>query len=335
MRILVVTQQNSGVGYHRMMLPIYYLEKEYAYFTDTLNDEVLSENFDIVVINRLLPNCHIDQLKAFREKYGFKLVVDIDDYWHLDPWHISYGLYPHEAIVDHIKMADLVTVTNMGLRINCLLLNDNVAVVPNALPFGKDQFTDVKIEDDKIRVLYAGSITHEKDIAILRNPFKRILGDKKLVDGMKFIMCGYDPANEYSAYIWGRMINDFTVGLKMPGYVKPALPIDKYMNFYCEADIAIVPLVQSTFNSMKSNLKVLEAATKKIPVIVSNVFPYKGCPYAIKVDRQSDWYSHIKKLANDSIYRQELGQANYEWCNENFNLDKINKLRKELYTSLI
>lgn len=48
MRILVVTQRNSGVGYHRLMLPVYYLNKEYAMFTDTLNDEILSENFDIL-----------------------------------------------------------------------------------------------------------------------------------------------------------------------------------------------------------------------------------------------------------------------------------------------
>lgn len=335
MRILVITQQNSGVGYHRLMMPIYYMAKDYAFFTDTLNDEILSENYDIVVINRLIPNCHIDQLKAFKEKYGFKLIVDIDDYWHLDPWHISYGLYPHEAIVDHIKIADMVTVTNMGLRMECMQFNNSVHVVPNAVPFGSDQFTDVKLESDKTRVLYAGSITHEKDIAILRNPFKRILSDKRLVYSMQFIMCGYDPANEFSALVWGRMINDFTVGLKMPGYVKPALPIDKYMNFYCEADIAVVPLVESKFNRMKSNLKVLEAATKKIPVIVSNVQPYSGCPYTLKVDKQTDWYKHIKNLMADSIYRKEVGEANYEWCNENFHLDKINKLREQLYRSLI
>ena len=41
MKILVITQQNSGVGYHRLMLPVYFLEKTYAYFTDTLNEETL------------------------------------------------------------------------------------------------------------------------------------------------------------------------------------------------------------------------------------------------------------------------------------------------------
>ncbi len=55
MRILVLTAPNSGVGYHRLMLPIYYLEKTYAMFTDSLTDEVLDENFDLVIFNRFIP----------------------------------------------------------------------------------------------------------------------------------------------------------------------------------------------------------------------------------------------------------------------------------------
>lgn len=335
MRILVITQQNSGVGYHRLMMPIYYMPKEFAFFTDTINDEILSEQYDIVVVNRYIPTCHIDDLKAYREKYGFKLILDIDDYWHLDPWHILYGQYDAEPIIEHIKAADLVTCTNMGLRYHISKYNEKVHVVPNALPYGKDQFTDVHTPGDRIRVVYTGSITHQKDVALLGNPFKRVLSDKHLVNQLHFTLCGYDPANDYSKIVWHRMINYFTVALQMPGAVKKALPITEYMNFYNEADVSIVPLVESKFNSMKSNLKVLEAATKKIPVIVSNVDPYKGCPYTVKVSNQTDWYKAIKKVTTDAIYRKEIGEANHEWCNQYFHLDKINELRHQLYSSLI
>jgi glycosyltransferase involved in cell wall biosynthesis len=335
MRILVITQQNSGVGYHRLMMPIYYMTKEFAFFTDTINDEILSEGYDLVVVNRYIPTCHIDDLKAYREKYGFKLILDIDDYWHLDPWHILYGQYEADPIIEHIKAADLVTCTNMGLRYHISKYNDKVHVVPNALPYGKDQFTDVHTPGDRIRVVYTGSITHQKDVALLGNPFKRVLSDKMLVNQLHFTLCGYDPGNEFSKLVWHRMIQDFTCGLKMPGAVKKALPITEYMNFYNEADVSIVPLVESRFNSMKSNLKVLEAATKKIPVIVSNVDPYKGCPYTVKVSNQTDWYKAIKKVTTDAIYRKEIGEANHEWCNQYFHLDKINELRHQLYSSLI
>ena len=135
--------------------------------------------------------------------------------------------------------------------------------------------------------------------------------------------------------IWQRMVAHFTCGLQLPGNIKKALPHTEYMNFYNEADVSIVPLHQSTFNCLKSNLKVLEAACKKIPVIASKVHPYDTCPYVIHVEKQTDWYKSIKKLANDSIYRKELGQANYEWCNAYFNLDKWNVVRHQMYSSLI
>ena len=128
------------------------------------------------------------------------------------------------------------------------------------------------------------------------------------------------------------MIGDFTCGFKL-GQVRKALDVTEYMNFYNNADVSFAPLVHTKFNSMKSNLKVLEAGAKKIPIIVSNVPPYDSCPYAIKITKQTEWYPTIKKLANDSIYRKELGEANYEWCKENFDLEKINELRLQVYAS--
>lgn len=333
MRILVITQQNSAVGYHRLMLPVYFLPKTYAMFTDVLTDEVLQDGYDIVLINRFIHNLPMEDLLAFREKYGFKLVVDIDDYWELDRWHILYGAYPTQAVIDHIKIADLVTCTNEILWEHIRSLNSNVAILPNALPFGEDQFTSEKTESEKVRFLYAGSITHEKDLKILQFPLKKVASDVHLKSKVHFRICGYDNPNRYSELIWHKMIHYFTCGLKLGDVVK-ALPFTEYMNFYNEADCALVPLVYSRFNSMKSNLKVLEAACKKIPVVVSNVPPYDTCEKAIKINNQSDWYREVKKIASDSIYKVESGIENFEWCNEHFNLHKVNEKRKQLYQSV-
>jgi len=332
MRILVITQQNSGVGYHRLMLPVYYLEKTYAYFTDSLTEEILQENFDILLINRFIPEVHIDKLLEYKKKYGFKLIVDIDDYWYLDTSHILYSIYPSQVIIDHIKIADLVTCTNELLWNEIRPLNSNVAILPNALPFNEDQFIDVRTESDKVRFVYTGSITHEEDIKIIQFPFKKVASDVALRNKVHFQLCGFNDEGAGSAAIWHRMISNFTCGLKLGG-TRRYLPVTEYMNFYNDADVSVVPLKQTKFTSMKSNLKILEAGCKKIPVICSNVPPYDTAPYVYKVNKQTDWYKGIKKLADDAIYRQEIGLANYEWCNENFNLHKVNKLRKELYAS--
>jgi glycosyltransferase involved in cell wall biosynthesis len=333
MRIITVGQRNSGVSFHRLFNPLIYLPKDYAMMTDVLTEEELEKGYDILFINRYIAGMEVDEVVRLRKKYGFKLVVDIDDYWNLDPWHILYGKYPTQKVIDHIKVADMVISSNELLAQEVSNYNKNCVVVPNALPYGEDQFTDVKTESDKVRFVYAGSITHEKDIAILRNPMKRVAGDSMVKNNSTFILCGYSE-DKNVANVWGRMINDYLHGFKVDGYIRAALPVDQYMNFYNEADACLVPLVASKFNSMKSNLKVLEAATKNAPVIASNVKPYSDCKHIIRVNNQSDWFVNIKKVVKDAIYRKEMGIANGEWCRENFNLIKVNELRSQIFKSL-
>jgi glycosyltransferase involved in cell wall biosynthesis len=332
MRIITVGQRNSGVSFHRLFNPVIYLPKQYAMMTDVLTEEELEKGYDILFINRYIAAMEVDEVVRLREKYGFKLVVDVDDYWNLDAWHILYGKYPTQKVIDHIKVADLVTCSNNDLAVHIDKLNQNWVVIPNALPYGEDQFTDVKTESDKVRFVYAGSVTHEKDIAILKNPMKRVAGDSMVKNNANFILCGYSEDKQVSE-TWGRMINDYMCGFKVDGYIRGALPVDQYMNFYNEADACLVPLVDSKFNSMKSNLKVLEAATKNAPVICSNVKPYSECKHIIRVNNQADWFINIKKVVKDATYRQEMGIANGEWCRENFNLVKVNKLRKQVFES--
>jgi glycosyltransferase involved in cell wall biosynthesis len=301
--------------------------------TDVLTEEELEKGYDILFINRYIAGMEVDEVVRLRDKYGFKLVVDVDDYWNLDAWHILYGKYPTQKVIDHIKVADIVTCSNNDLAVQIDELNPNWIVIPNALPYGEDQFTDVKTESEKVRFVYAGSITHEKDIAILKNPMKRVAGDAMVKSKSSFILCGYSE-DKNVANVWGRMINDYLCGFNVDGYIRAALPVDQYMNFYNEADACLVPLVDSKFNSMKSNLKVLEAATKNAPVICSNVKPYAYCKDIIRVNNQSDWFTNIKKVVKDAIYRQEMGIANGEWCRENFNLIKVNKLRSQIFNAL-
>jgi hypothetical protein len=78
----------------------------------------------------------------------------------------------------------------------------------------------------------------------------------------------------------------------------------------------------------------LEAATKNAPVICSNVKPYFDCKHIIRVNNQSDWFTNIKKVVKDAIYRKEMGLANGEWCRENFDLVKVNKLRTQIFNAL-
>jgi len=126
MRILCITSANSGVGYHRIMMPIVNMEKEYALITDVLNDELLEQGWDIVLMNRMLNEIDAKQMDTWRTKYGFKLVVDNDDYWELSETHLLYYRYKYnnigKQITDYLEIADLCTCTHERLAgENCMV----------------------------------------------------------------------------------------------------------------------------------------------------------------------------------------------------------------------
>jgi glycosyltransferase involved in cell wall biosynthesis len=286
----------------------------------------------------------LDELVNYQIKYDFRLVVDIDDYWVLDPWHILHGNFPTQKIIDHIKVADLVTVTHQTLYYAVKPLNTKVEVLPNALPYGEDQFTDEripieamdgKVKEGAVRIVYAGGVTHEKDIEILKNPMKRIASDSWLKERLHLIMCGFDESNPKSKEAWHKMISSYFCSFKIPGYVRAPLLPTQYMAFYMEADMTLAPLVPSMFNACRSNLKVLEAGVKKIPIVVSDVPPYNSCPYALKVKFQSDWYKYLIQLVKSPKMREDYGQRNYEWCVKKHNLHDWNVSRRQMYKNLM
>lgn len=330
MRILAITTRLSGVGYHRIMMPIANMEKDYALVTDTINEEVLEKGFDILLINRVLPGVLPEQLLEWKNKYGFKLVVDNDDYWDLDVYHQLYERYIKlnvpEQIKGFIRIADVCTVTHDRLAEEVYPYNNNVEVLPNALPYGEEQFLDKKIESDKVRLFWSGSGTHQRDIKILKEPLKRIIGMP-----VKMVLAGY---NDLEGKIWDLMTYYFSAGMKLDTKIYRYNDILKYMEAYGDSDISLIPLQDTKFNSMKSNLKVLETAAKKNPAIVSNIHPYKDLPVHY-VNSQKDWYKHIKELTNDKQARKESGLKLFEYCNKHYNFKLINSNRHRIYSKLI
>jgi glycosyltransferase involved in cell wall biosynthesis len=334
MNILGFTKQNSAVGYHRIMLPLHYMKQDglidgHVRLSDTLNDESFQgHNFDIVIINRMIEGVPVHELLEYKKKYGFKLIIDIDDYWVLDPWHILVFVYPTEEIIEYIKAADFVTVTNELLYAEVKALNqNNVDIVANALPFDEDQFTDVRTESNgRTRFNYVAGSTHEEDVFNIKNALKRLQTDSEFRNNAELIISGFQDHP-----IWHRMATYYSGGYKNNFRIQNILPIAEYMNLYNDTDVALAPLRDSFFNQCKSNLKVLEAGAKRVPIIASNINPYKPCPYVIKAETSSDWYNYMKKLAKDAIYRQEYGEANANWCREYFHIRKENLKRKHIY----
>lgn len=328
MKILALTSKASGVGYHRIMMPLVNMQKEYCLITDSLSEEVLEKGFDIVVMNRML-TIPAELMELYKKKYGFKLVVDNDDFWELDAYHILSDRYKEknigEQIVNYLKIADVCTCTHDRLADEIYTYNNNVEILPNALPYGEEQFLDNKIKSDLVRFFWSGSGTHEKDLSIVRFPFKRINFP------IRTVIAGY---NEQEKPIWDRMIDAFTSGLKLNPTIYNYEEVTNYMRAYADSDVSVIPLADTKFNAMKSNLKILETAAKKNPAIVSNVHPYKDMPVCY-VNSQKDWYYWIKELTHNEAQRIEMGQNLFNYCNKHFNLHEVNIKRLAIYNKML
>jgi hypothetical protein len=81
----------------------------------------------------------------------------------------------------------------------------------------------------------------------------------------------------------------------------------------------------------------LEAACKRVPVVVSKVNPYALDTDApvFWVEHQSDWYKHLKFLINNKNARLDYGEKIYEWATKKYHLKDINIGRKSTFEDLI
>ena len=85
-----------------------------------MTEEQWQENkYDIVFINRTWDN---EDLIERRKEHGFKLVVDVDDYWHLSHDHLMYEGYNASnfaaRLINHMRAAEsMLSVANCQLEL--------------------------------------------------------------------------------------------------------------------------------------------------------------------------------------------------------------------------
>ena len=310
-----------GPQFHRVMMPLLMMPDVDAYITNAVEEKDFEEKKpDAIYYSRINLS---DEVLRLQGKYHFRIAVDVDDWWHLDPHHIMFkhskqnnNALHHEK---HLKIADVVTTTHERLAEEVSKFNKNVIVVPNAIPKHEYFPTDrTPSANGKKRVFWQGSVTHEADVKLLR---KTVRGLDPNV--FQMVMAGY--TNEIE---WERMADCYTNYQKMPNVVLPGMPSHEYYRYYSLADVALVPLLSTKFNTYKSNLKILEAANMGLPVIASNVHPYKNMEGVMYVDKQEDWGFWLN--AGEECWKGHA-QRLAEFCKTHYDFDTINLRRREVF----
>jgi glycosyltransferase involved in cell wall biosynthesis len=336
-------------------------EGDYAEMMWQANDEHLVD-CDILYYNKFMAT-DVSVLKEMKKiNKNMKIVVDVDDSWDMPVNHPVYEIWKanniSQKVIDNIKFADLVICTTLKLQDKIREYNKNTVVIPNAFPFGHDVYRPLpagKPDDGKTRFIYVAGSTHAPDVDLLEGKFKRLGGDPFIKSKGEFILAGYEKSETmryHSRADMEKMNNNYTmkqvygpwdrmkyVFSQTNAYkIFPSTNLDEYINFYDQADVALVPLCKNDWNSYKSELKIVEAGCKQVPVICSNVEPYsllKGRPGIMWVDTPDDWVKHIRYCIKNPEFVKDQGAALAEWVKESYDLLKWNELRKQVLKSLV
>lgn len=335
MKIVVLYKEESSSDYHRLLNPLKNIKMNKGdsilFFSRNKVEEIsleLIKDANFVIFSRISP-FDFNVLLEWRNIYGFKIIVDFDDYWELYPHHALYASWikseAKKRMIQAIQEADIVTTTTNILRDKIYPFNKNVFVIPNAIEFlGKREF-QIK---EEVNVLYTGGESHYHDIKTIAPTLIRMNEFPK----MNFIAAGYHNKTLESEMFW-KSVENLIIKNKN-SYFKPQLPFSSYLEHYDIADISIAPLEDNLFNTFKSPLKIIESGSKSLPIICSNISPYKefkDIPGVRLASNNKEWYNHLKDFYKNPQKIEQEGKELYEFTYYNYSLKHINKLRLELF----
>lgn len=341
MKILAICPEMGGIQYHRIYKPLMRMqidEPELQVYLSQGRHLPDVQGYDLVIFSRYIdtpPQNRADKIDfhyALIQRLAelkIPYILDIDDFWRLPKFHPAQKYYREHnvtnAIKDAITYAAGVTTTTENMAALIRPMNHNVCILPNAIEWTDDQWAQKKEPSEKVRFGWVGGITHENDLRMIADAVNWVCTEHNA----EFHICGAMPYEP----IWDRIMRLFPEAVLHGG-----LPANQYGKLYRYFDVALAPLEQSKWNSMKSELKMIEAAEYSLPVIASNVSPFKehsdNRGLYLCDNTTTAWKQALHYYAVADTLIDKDGQHNYNYCHHNFNIADINRKRLEFYQRL-
>ena len=335
---VVIPKAFAGCGFYRQYQPHNRLAKfkdvEITMGQGIFNyDDEFGIEADIVQFHK--GYIDIRAINACKER-GIVTIGDFDDWWNLDSEHLLYKNYLKDKtpaqLTELLRAVDYVTCTTELLAGEIRKYNPNVVVLQNAMDMDYAGCKIERFKEDKTIFGYVGGSCHDKDVELLRGLNNKMSHYKNY----KLRLMGMDGSPVYNHYA-DVMSDSGRLAATHFDWAEKA-DIWNYPKFYNYMDVSLVPLVNNKFNSMKSELKLIEAGFFHKAVVVSNVEPYKGLikhkVNAMVVNKPTDWYKHCKYLLDNPEAIKDLGEALYETV-QPYHIDEVNKRRYKFYTYVL
>lgn len=249
-----------------------------------------------------------------RSGMGAKLVADLDDNLLAVPeWSPAHSIYRkpavRETVVTGIAMADRVTVSTQPLADALKVYNDNILVIPNAVPTWLLSYD--RPRRDRVVVGWAGSDTHSGDF---------LHAGWHGGDEIEFHMIGGQPA-------WIDHLAE-TAGFRFR-HTPWVSGVDAYLS-QIDFDLCLIPLSDHEFNHSKSGVKAMEMAALGIPVVAQNGPAYRDVVYhgvtGFLVNSADEMAWRAQQLTDDDGLRIEMGKAAREYAARHFTIDQTWRL---------
>jgi glycosyltransferase involved in cell wall biosynthesis len=317
LRVLFPYDNDNGCTFYRVLQPSHWLEKTtkspiHVEVTTYLKlGLALGGDFDAVITPR--PSNNMSQLMRDIIACGKVVIYETDDLLtdipdfnparmliNANEWHYALIQRAHGRIVSTEQLGD------------ALKIMDNTHVVHNGIDPTRWRMTP-PIQpgpEQPVRILWAGGNTHSGDLKMLVDPIRRLI--KRYGSRVLFVFVGYMPEEFQDRN------NQHVVAQAWQRYVQYAPPVRiwEWPQYLAKAGghIAIAPLVKHPFNESKSEIKVLEAWALGLPMVASNVAPYKraithGIDGFLCGDSAIEWESKLSDLILSPERRAAVGAA--------------------------
>jgi len=323
-KITTLIRQDSAVGHYRLRQPLYTMKREklikdakstffsgaHIYGENSQGNLVFDEKMlakickdaDIIWSNFTNNKDDIRRMLDIREWTKGKLIIDIDDNLYA-PSGDNPGNKAKKWINElelSLKVADGVTVSVPSLKKLYEPLNKNIYVKPNGIDF---KLWRRSLKPHKgIRIGWEGAYGHKADLELVYPAIKELIKKYKIT----FVVMG---ANVKA----GIKPPDFPVEyhdwVSFADYPKKLASL--------QLDIGVSPLIDSSYNRCKSNLRILDNSALHIPVVASPVENLKGLP-CLYASNNYGWYEQLEKLILSEKERNFYGEQQYNYVKKHF-----------------
>ncbi len=288
----------DGCGHYRVLHPFQALSDELRldgslkignyYFSD-----VARVRPDVLVLQGAwIVDGILEEIRRYRSLTGAKVVLEFDDYLPNIPARSVYRQRMPQSEIKKMRRAieevDWLVVSTTVLAEEYRDYHHDIRVAHNGLPRAVwGDLLSQRRAGRKPRVGWAGGISHTGDLAEIRP----VVQD--LQDEVEWVFMGMKPdgvACEYHAGVGFEQYPAKLVSLNL--------------------DLAVVPLEINQFNRCKSNLRLLEFGACGVPIIATDIDPYRGdLPVTLVRNRPRDWIQAIRSHLSDMDELAQKGDA--------------------------